>query len=149
MTSFKSVTYIPKGKSVPVTIEYSDEGSGNVIVMLPSLARSGRDFDDVTTRILSKGFRVIRPEPRGIRGSRGPMEELSLHDFGGDVAAVLDHENTGPVVIVGHAWGSQPARMVAADRPDLICAVVMAAASAGKLLPGSEEKQVPYQPDNN
>ena len=49
MTSFKSVTYIPKGKSVPVTIEYSDEGSGNVIVMLPSLARSGRDFDDVTT----------------------------------------------------------------------------------------------------
>lgn len=70
------------------------------------------------------------------------MEELSLHDFGGDVAAVLDHEKTGPVVIVGHAWGSQPARMVAADRPDLVCAVVMAAASAGKLLPGSEEK--PY-----
>jgi pimeloyl-ACP methyl ester carboxylesterase len=142
MTSFKSVTYIPKGKSFPVTIEYSDEGRGEVIVMLPSLARSGRDFDDVSTRIIGKGFRVVRPEPRGIRGSHGPMEELSLHDFGGDVAAVLDHEKTGPVVIVGHAWGSQPARMVAADRPDLVCAVVMAAASAGKLLPGSEEK--PY-----
>ena len=41
MTIFKSVIYVPAGNSVPVTIEYTDEGSGNVIVMLPSLARSG------------------------------------------------------------------------------------------------------------
>lgn len=142
MTSFKSVTYVPSGKSAHVTIEYSDEGSGEIIVMLPSLARSGRDFDDVASRIVDQGFRVIRPEPRGVRGSHGPMDKLSLHDFGGDVAAVLDHEKTGPVIMVGHAWGSQPARMVAADRPDLVRAVVMAAASAGKLLPGSQEK--PY-----
>ena len=142
MTIFKSVIYVPAGNSVPVTIEYTDEGSGNVIVMLPSLARSGRDFDDVTARILSKGYRVIRPEPRGILGSHGPMDKLSLHDFAGDIAAVLDQEKTGPVIMVGHAWGSQPARMVAADRPDLVSAIVTAAASAGKLLPGSEEK--PY-----
>src|SRR5690606_27867392 len=56
--------------------------------------------------------------------------------------AVLDQENTGAVVIVGHAWGSQPARMLAADRPDLVRGVVMAAASAGKLPPGSTEQ--PY-----
>jgi pimeloyl-ACP methyl ester carboxylesterase len=68
------------------------------------------------------------------------MEKLSLHDFAGDVAAVLDQEKTGPVVMVGHAWGSQPARMLAANRPDLVLAVVMAAASAGKLLPGTNEK---------
>lgn len=138
----KSVNYLPTGKDVPVTIAYSDEGRGQVIVMLPSLARSGRDFDEVAAMIVQNGFRVIRPEPRGIRGSHGPMEELSLHDFAGDVASVLDNEKTGPVLMVGHAWGSQPARMLAADRPDLVHAVVMAAASAGKLLPGSEEK--PY-----
>lgn len=142
MTLFKSVTYVPDGKSAPVTISYSDEGQGKVIVMLPSLARSGRDFDEVASMIVEQGFRVIRPEPRGIRGSHGPMDKLSLHDFAGDVAAVLDHEKTAPVLMVGHAWGSQPARMVAADRPDLVLAVVMAAASAGKMLPGSEEK--PY-----
>jgi pimeloyl-ACP methyl ester carboxylesterase len=70
------------------------------------------------------------------------MHGLSIHDFAADVAAVLDHLKTGPVVVVGHAWGSQPARMLAADRPDLVCGVVMAAASAGKLPPGSTEK--PY-----
>lgn len=138
----KSVNYLPTGKDVSVTIAYSDEGRGQVVVMLPSLARSGQDFDEVAAMIVQQGFRVIRPEPRGIRGSHGPMDKLSLHDFAGDVAAVLDHEKTSPVLMVGHAWGSQPARMVAADRPDLVHAVVMAAASAGKLLPGSEEK--PY-----
>lgn len=64
----KSVNYLPSGKDVPVTIAYSDEGRGQVIVMLPSLARSGRDFDEVAAMIVQNGFRVIRPEPRGIRG---------------------------------------------------------------------------------
>jgi len=140
MSTYKAVNYRPIGKQESITIQYLDQGTGPVIVMLPSLARSGRDYDDVAPRIVAKGYRVIRPEPRGIRGSQGPMENLSLHDFAGDVAAVLDQEKTGPVVVVGHAWGSQPARMLAANRPDLVLALVMAAASAGKLLPGTAEK---------
>ena len=140
MSLYKSVTYQPSGKQESVTIQYLDQGAGPVIVILPSLARSGRDYDDVAPRIIAKGYRVIRPEPRGIRGSHGPMDNLSIHDFAGDVAAVLDQEKTGPVLVVGHAWGSQPARMLAADRADLVLAVVLAAASAGKLLPGSSEK---------
>lgn len=140
MSTYKSVTYQATGKEVSVVIQYLDQGTGPVIVILPSLARSGRDYDDVAPRMVAKGFRVIRPEPRGIRGSHGPMEQLSLHDFAADVAAVLDKEKTGSVVVVGHAWGSQPARMLAANRPDLVLAVVMAAASAGKLLPNTDEK---------
>ena len=140
MNAYKSVTYQPLGKQGVVTIQYLDQGVGPVIVMLPSLARSGRDYDGVVPYMVAKGYRVIRPEPRGMNGSLGPMEKLSLHDFADDVAAVLDQEKTGPIVVVGHAWGSQPARMLAADRPDLVIGVVMAAASAGKLLPGSNEK---------
>lgn len=142
MCTYHTVTYTPLGKAESVTIEYLDEGEGRVIVMLPSLARSGRDYDEVATLIIAKGYRVIRPEPRGVLGSRGPLQHLSLHDFGNDVAAVLDHEQVQSVLMVGHAWGSQPARIVAANRPDLVCALVLAAASAGKLLPGSTEK--PY-----
>lgn len=140
MNAYKSVTYQPPGKQGAVTIQYLDQGAGPVIVMLPSLARSGRDYDGVAPLMVARGYRVIRPEPRGINGSHGPMEKLSLHDFAGDVAAVLDQEKTGPIVVVGHAWGSQPARMLTANRPDLVLGVVMAAASAGKLLPGSNEK---------
>lgn len=136
------VRYHPAHAETAVQIEYADQGTGPTICILPSLARSGRDYDEVAELLTQDGFRVIRPEPRGIGQSHGPMQGLSLHDFAADVAAVLDHERTGPIVVVGHAWGSQPARMLAADRPDLVCGVVMAAASAGKLPPGSTEK--PY-----
>ena len=140
--SRRLVRYRPQHASTEVQIEYADQGAGPVICILPSLARSGRDYDVVARLLQQDGFRVIRPEPRGIGQSQGPMRELSMHDFAADVAAVLDHEHTGPIVVVGHAWGSQPARTLAADRPDLVCGVVMAAASAGKLPPGSTEK--PY-----
>jgi len=136
------VRYCPLLAGADVQIEYADQGTGPVVCILPSLARSGSDYDEVARLLQLDGFRVIRPEPRGMGRSEGPMHGLSMHDFAADVAAVLDHENTGPVVVVGHAWGSQPARMLAADRPDLVCGVVMAAASAGKLPPGSTEK--PY-----
>ena len=138
----RQVRYLVSGAEAEVRIEYADQGSGPVICILPSLARSGRDYDVVAEYLQSYGFRVLRPEPRGIGQSSGPMRGLTLHDFAADVAAVLDQEKTGPVLIVGHAWGSQPARMLAVDRPDLVRGVVMAAASAGKLPPGSTEK--PY-----
>ncbi|WKL15884.1 alpha/beta fold hydrolase [Comamonas testosteroni] len=141
-TSRRLVRYLPPKSNTEVHIEYADQGTGRIICILPSLARSGRDYDVVAHHLQQDGFRVIRPEPRGIGNSHGPMQGLSLHDFAADVAAVLDQERTGPILIVGHAWGSQPARMLAADRPDLVCGVIMAAASAGKLPPESSE--MPY-----
>jgi len=140
--SRKLITYPSARDGTPIHIEYSDEGDGPAICILPSLARSGRDYDVVAAMLVREGFRVVRPEPRGIGRSKGPMQALDMHDFAADVAAVLDQERIGPLVVVGHAWGSQPARTLAADRPDLVCGVVMAAASAGKLPPGSQEQ--PY-----
>jgi pimeloyl-ACP methyl ester carboxylesterase len=128
-----------------VQIDVMRQGQGPVIVMLPSLGRSVRDYDQVAERLVADGFRVLRPEPRGIGLSKGPMENLSVHDFAKDVAAVIEHENKGPVVVVGHAWGNFAARQLAADRPDLVRGVVVAAASAGKVPPGSNEK--PIGPD--
>lgn len=125
-----------------VQIEALSQGEGQTVVILPSLGRGAEDYDEVAELLAAAGFHVLRPQPRGIGLSKGPMQGLDLHDFAADVAAVLDDARTGPAVVVGHAWGSQPARTLAADRPDLVSGLVMAAASAGKLPPGSTEK--PY-----
>jgi pimeloyl-ACP methyl ester carboxylesterase len=125
-----------------VQIDVMRQGQGPIIVMLPSLGRSVRDYDQVAERLVADGFRVLRPEPRGIGLSKGPMDHLSVHDFAKDVAAVIENENKGPVVVVGHAWGNFAARQLAADRPDLVRGVVIAAASAGKVPPGSNEKPI-------
>ncbi|MFM0515885.1 alpha/beta hydrolase [Caballeronia jiangsuensis] len=125
-----------------VQIEVLSQGKGPTVVILPSLGRSARDYDQVAQYLVADGFRVLRPEPRGVGKSNGPMENLSVHDFASDVAMVIDEKKAGPVVVVGHAWGNFAARQLAADRPDLVKGVVVAAASAGKVPPGSTEKPI-------
>ncbi|MBV9593481.1 MAG: alpha/beta hydrolase [Actinobacteria bacterium] len=123
-------------------IETLAQGQGPLIVMLPSLGRSGEDYNQVAAKLAADGFRVLRPQPRGIGQSQGPMEHLNMHALAADVAAVIDHEHKGKVVVVGHAFGNFVARQLAADRPDLVQGVVLAAASAGKVPPGSTEKPI-------
>jgi pimeloyl-ACP methyl ester carboxylesterase len=125
-----------------VQIEVLSQGKGPTVVILPSLARSARDYDQVAEYLMADGLRVLRPEPRGIGKSRGPMENLSIHDFAADVAMVIDQKHAGPVVVVGHAWGNFAARQLAVDRPDLVKGVVLAAASAGKVPPGFNGKPI-------
>lgn len=132
------------------TIDYKDiiiatliQGSGEPIVILPSLGRGAADYDEVAGLLAAAGHMVIRPQPRGIGGSSGPMQGLNMHDLAEDVAAALDHLAVTSAVVVGHAFGSQPARMLAVDRPDLVRALVLAASSAGKVPESMQEK--PYR----
>jgi pimeloyl-ACP methyl ester carboxylesterase len=125
-----------------VDTEVLSQGLGPVIVLLPSLGRSGEDYDSVAAMLASDGFRVLRPQPRRIGRSKGPMDGLNMHDLAADVAKVIENENKGPVIVVGHAFGNFVARQIAADRPDLVRGVVVAAGSAGKVPPGSTEKPI-------
>ena len=113
-----------------VRIEVIAEGSGPLVVLLPSRGRAAEDFDVVAAEIAKAGFRVLRPQPRGAGGSSGPMKDQSLHDFARDTAAVIRHENAGPAVLVGHAFGNWVARMTAVDHPQLVRGVAIVAAAA-------------------
>ena len=113
-----------------VRIEVIVQGSGPLVVMVPSRGRGAEDFDAVATGLAKAGFRVLRPQPRGVGGSRGSMTGLSLHDFARDTAAVIRHEKRGPAVLVGHAFGSWIARATAVDHPELVRGVVLVAAAA-------------------
>lgn len=116
-------------------IEVLAQGRGPTIVLLPSLGRGQDDFDAIAPRLADAGFRVLRPQPRGIGRSTGPMTGITLHDFAGDVAAAILADNHGEpekVILAGHAFGSFVGRMLATDRPDLTRALVLIAAGAGK-----------------
>jgi pimeloyl-ACP methyl ester carboxylesterase len=115
-----------------VRIEVLAQGHGNVIVLLPSLGRGAEDFDVVAERLAATGYRVLRPQPRGIGQSRGPLTGIDLHDCAADIAAVIEHENSGAAFVVGHAFGNRVARMLATDRPELVRAVALVAANIGK-----------------
>jgi pimeloyl-ACP methyl ester carboxylesterase len=111
-------------------IEVTAEGHGPLIVLLPSLGRGAGELDPLAAGLAQQGFRVLRPEPRGIGGSVGPMTGVSYHDFAKDVAGIIEEERSGPAIVAGHAYGNWIARTVAADHPDLVRGVVLVAAGA-------------------
>ncbi|MCW5605959.1 MAG: alpha/beta fold hydrolase [Burkholderiales bacterium] len=112
-----------------VRIEVLARGSGPRIVMMPSLGRGATDFDEIASRVAAAGFRALCPQPRGLGASRGPLENITLHDFTRDIAAVIEHDGGGPTVVAGHAFGNFVARTMAADYPQLVRAVVLLAAT--------------------
>jgi pimeloyl-ACP methyl ester carboxylesterase len=122
-------TVVARGE---VRIEVLAQGQGNVVVLLPSLGRGAGDFDTVAERLAGAGYRVLRPQPRGIGESRGPLAGIDLHDCAADVAAVIEQDSNGPAFVVGHAFGNRVARMLATDRPELVRAVALVAANIGK-----------------
>src|SRR6476659_9648819 len=122
-----------------VQIDTIAEGHGPLIVLLPSRGRDSEDYDEVAAGLAKEGFRVLRPQPRGMHASKGPLRDITLHDLARDVATVIARENAGPAVIVGHAYGNWIARMTAVDHPKLVRGVVLAAAAAKKFPPRLSE----------
>jgi pimeloyl-ACP methyl ester carboxylesterase len=113
-----------------VQVEVVLDGAGPAVVLLPSLARDSDDYDAVAEGLAAAGFLVLRPKPRGIGRSSGPMTNITLHDLARDIAETVEKLGGGRAVVVGHAFGNWVARMTAADHPKLVRGVVIAAAAA-------------------
>jgi pimeloyl-ACP methyl ester carboxylesterase len=111
-----------------VYIDVLSQGKGSPVILLPSLGRPAEDFDHLSAALADAGYCALRPQPRGIADSRGPMHGLTLHNFTNDMYFIMD-AHAGPAVIIGHAFGNFVARATAADYPDLVSAVVLLAAT--------------------
>jgi pimeloyl-ACP methyl ester carboxylesterase len=114
-----------------VSIEVLAQGSGPRIVLLPSLGRGASDFEVMAAQIAGAGYRVLRPQPRGIGASRSAEPYADLHDCAADIAAVIESDGGGAALVAGHAFGNRVARMLATDRPDLVRGVSLIAANVG------------------
>jgi pimeloyl-ACP methyl ester carboxylesterase len=100
--------------------------------MIPSLGRGAADFDDLATRVAAAGYRVLRLEPRGIGGSKGPMSGITLRNLANDAAHAITQCGAHSAVVIGHADGNRVARATAAYFPDVVSGVILLA-SGGKV----------------
>ncbi|HCH0556960.1 TPA: alpha/beta hydrolase [Pseudomonas aeruginosa] len=112
------------------SIDVVVDGRGPTIVLLPSLGRDSLDYDPIAEGLAAKGYQVLRPQPRGLGASRGPMEGITLAELADDVACTIDQAGKAPAIVVGHAYGNWVARMLAARHPQSVRGVVVAAAAA-------------------
>jgi len=112
-----------------VNIQVEARGTGTLpsVVLLPSMGRDVEDFEHLSLHLAAAGYQVLCPSPRGVGKTTGPRP-ATLHDLAADVLAVITADGRGAAFVAGHAFGSFVARTVAADRPDLVRAVMVLAA---------------------
>ena len=113
-----------------------DGDSGPSIVLLPSSQRDSLDFKDLAQRLADAGFRVLRPQPRGMGRSSEPLPDMTLHTLAADVAWVIERLGGGQAIVAGHAFGHYVARMTDLDHPHCVRGVVALAAAARVFPPG-------------
>lgn len=119
------------------TIELSvtSLGDGPRVLLLHGFPDIGYTWHRQLRPIAEAGHRVLAPDQRGYGWSEcpTPIDAYSVIDLVGDVVALLAADGgAGPVVLVGHDWGSIVAWHVALMRPDLIRGLALLS--------------VPYQP---
>ncbi len=120
-----------------VRLHVSDQGprDGFPVVFANSLGTDLRLWDAMVP-LLPQGLRLIRYDKRGHGLSDAPPAPYHMGDLVKDAAGVMDTLGVRNVLFVGLSIGGIIAQGLAAERPDLIRAVVIAD-SAAKI--GTEE----------
>ena len=101
---------------------YEDVGEGAPILLVHPSGATASTWGSATEQLARVG-RVITYDRRGYARSSGePARSMSTHTA--DAAAILEHLETPPAVVVGTSAGAAIAVDLAVRRPDLVRAVV-------------------------
>lgn len=108
------------------------QGHGPAVLIIPSFGRdAGSDFNYFSNALVQAGYKVLRPQPRGALGSVGPMQNVTVAELTGEIAAIIDVLASSRAIVLGHAYGQFIGKATAYLYPEKIPAVI--AASAGAL----------------
>jgi len=111
-------------------MHFRDDGpiGGPVLMFSNSLGTDLRIWDDLVA--LLPEFRCIRYDKRGHGLSECPAPPYYMGDLVADAGALLDHLGLREVVFVGLSIGGLIGQGLAAERPDLVKALVLADTAA-------------------
>ncbi len=118
-----------------VNIFYELHGSGTPFLFFSETACAGDIWKRLQVPEFSRDHLVITPDYRGTGKSSRPNIQYSCADFVDDAAAILDHLNLGPAVLLGHSMGGRVAMLMALMYPEKVKKLIVA--SVGPGVPGA------------
>ena len=74
---------------------------------------------------LAKRHKVLNPDLRGHGKTPGTADDVSIEDFGADVAKLLEKEDVRDAVLVGHSMGCRVVLQAAMNAPDRVGALAL------------------------
>lgn len=117
-----------------LSVEISSWGAGEPVVLLPGLGWSASAFELLGPELAANGYRAIAMNRRGVRGSTGPLQNVTLHDYADDVVQLATTLRLEKVHLLGWALGNRIARVVASEHPSIVASVILLAAG-GRIPP--------------
>lgn len=124
--------------------EVFDHGSGaETLILAPGNGRPAADLQELAEGVASEGVRVITFNYRGIGASTGPVEGITLHDYGRDVWRIADALDIEFPHLGGKAYGNRVMRAASTAQPKRVKSIILYA--AGGEVPVSKEVAEMYK----
>ena len=116
---------MPVARVNDVNINYTIEGSGDWLVLIGGYASSNYSSWGSTLTALSKTYRVLAFDNRGIGGSDVPDYAYSTPMLADDTLALMDHVGIERARVFGKSLGGAIAQCVALAAPERVRCLVM------------------------
>ena len=108
-------------------------GNFETVFALPGSGADVSRYKYIGPLLAKAGYRLIAVNQRGISGSTGNLEQLTLRDLAGDIIAIADRLKIKKFHMTGWAFGNRTSRMLATMYPARLGSLVLIA--AGGLVP--------------
>jgi pimeloyl-ACP methyl ester carboxylesterase len=108
------------------TAHVIEQGAGPQVLMVHGAASNARELLAAMQGHL-EGLQLLAPDRPGLGYSGVPANSYQLGVQAAFMADILAQTATGPVVAVGHSWGSGVILRLALDYPELVKALVLIA----------------------
>ncbi|MFF4830736.1 alpha/beta fold hydrolase [Streptomyces sp. NPDC001315] len=95
------------------------------VLLLHGLAGHMAEWDDLTTRLLADGHRVVRYDARGHGESTRRPRDMTRAAAVQDAVTLIDHLSLSPTILVGQSLGGLTALLTAAAHPSLVDSLIL------------------------
>jgi 3-oxoadipate enol-lactonase len=117
--------------STGVSLYWEEQGSGEPVILVPPGTRSAAVWKPCQVPELSKRFRVITYDQRGIGQSEGPKTKYTVPLLAADLMALLDVIGIRRAHVLGHSIGGRVALQTALTWPDRVRSLMLCATGSG------------------
>jgi len=105
-------------------IGYDVAGEGPLVVLVPGMGDLRATYRLLAPALRSSGYRVACTDLRGHGDSDTTFTSYGDVETAGDILALIEQLG-GPAVVVGNSMGAGAAVLAAAEKPDLVCGLVL------------------------
>lgn len=110
-------------------LHYEITGDGPPLVLIAGLASDAQSWGPIAPRLATR-FTLIMPDNRGCGRTKTQAPAFSIETMADDVAALLDALSIDAAHVLGHSMGGAIAQSLAAQHPDRVRRLILAASAA-------------------